>query len=145
MYTLEQLSLITDLTTRTLRSYLAKGLLQGEKSHGKWQFTEAQMKHFLQDPTIRQLLHAKKLAHVCDFLGQRHKSGNELCIVLDLAADSAAADEAADFFCAAVNGCASGSRVRFSFERDTVAARLILTGPESIVQPIMAAWYASSR
>ncbi len=142
MYTLEQLSIITGLTTRTLRSYLSQGLLHGSKQNGKWTFTDEQVEHFLNQSVVSQLLHTKKLAHVYDFLGQRHKSISELCVVLDLPATPAAAEEAAAFFCSAVNNCPEGSRVHFSFEWDAGCARLILTGPESIVQPILAGWYA---
>lgn len=39
-YTLNELAMITGLTTRTLRNYLKMNILNGEKIDGIWTFTE---------------------------------------------------------------------------------------------------------
>ena len=45
--TLAQLAAISMLTERTLRSYLKRGLLAGEKTPGGWRFTAEQTAAFL--------------------------------------------------------------------------------------------------
>ena len=40
----------TGLTDRTIRSYLANGILQGEKINGIWHFTPEQVDAFLRHP-----------------------------------------------------------------------------------------------
>ena len=49
-YTLGHLSQITGLTDRTLRTYLSKGILEGEKINGVWHFTEVQLDAFSGTP-----------------------------------------------------------------------------------------------
>lgn len=38
-YLINHLVMITGLTDRTIRSYIASGILQGEKINGLWHFT----------------------------------------------------------------------------------------------------------
>ena len=52
MYTIEQLSCITGLTTRTLRNYLKSNILQGSKDSGMWHFTEEQVSEFIHHPMV---------------------------------------------------------------------------------------------
>lgn len=40
MYTIKDLSMISGLTDRTLRTYLKMGVLVGEKADGSWRFSE---------------------------------------------------------------------------------------------------------
>lgn len=49
-YTLNDLALMTGLTTRTLRNYLVQGFLRGEKTNGVWQFADADLDRFFSDP-----------------------------------------------------------------------------------------------
>ena len=55
-YTLGHLSQITGLTDRTLRTYLSKGILEGEKINGVWHFTEVQLDAFFRHPSVRPAL-----------------------------------------------------------------------------------------
>ncbi len=144
MFSIRQLAMFTGLTTRTLRNYLAQGILQGEKQHGVWRFSDKQLEQFFKNAEIQQLLHTKKLALVYDFLALRRKTANELCIVLDQLLSPEEADAAAAFFCGEVNRLPEGSRVQFAYEREADCARFILTGPETAVRPLLAAWYARS-
>ena len=47
-YSLNELAMMTGFTTRTLRTYLDKGLLRGEKPGGVWQFTAEEVDRFFQ-------------------------------------------------------------------------------------------------
>ena len=56
--TLAQLAAISMLTERTLRSYLKRGLLAGEKTPGGWRFTAEQTAAFLALPQVRSASNA---------------------------------------------------------------------------------------
>ena len=67
-YNLNELAMITGFTTRTLRTYLNKGLLKGTKIDGVWQFSEAEIDQFLSEPFVKEGLRIKRNAVVFDFL-----------------------------------------------------------------------------
>ncbi len=134
MYTIEQLSLITGLTTRTLRNYLNAGILQGSKDNGIWQFTEQQASEFIRHPSVRPSIQAKHQAIVYDFLAGQDNGENEMCILLDLTLDESKAKEKADFFCNAAN---SLSHIRFAFSYESGKAHYILKGAQDDVNRIM--------
>lgn len=139
MYNINDLAMMSGLSTRTLRNYLKMGLLDGEKIDGVWQFSEESLGKFFCDPAIAPSIQAKRNALVFDFLADRKKQANEMCVVLDLAADDGEAEEVSDFFCRAMNDCQAG--VRFAFEKIGQNVRVILTGREDCVQEIMKKYY----
>ena len=98
MYTLNELATMTGLTTRTLRTYLKTGLLLGEKTDGVWRFTAEVCERFFSHPSVKPALQAKRNALVFDFLGNRFKRENELCVVLDLLPQEGEAEEVSAFF-----------------------------------------------
>ena len=129
-YTLGHLTLFTGLTDRTLRTYLTKGILEGEKINGVWHFTEAQLDAFFRHPTVRPSLIAKKNATVYDFLLESKRTEPRICVILDLpGADREAVSE---FFCDAITG-GSFRDLRFSFD-GIDSPRVILSGhPDEIL------------
>lgn len=138
MYSLNELATMTGLTTRTLRTYLRMGLLTGEKTDGVWRFSEEE--RFFSQPAVKPALQAKRNALVYDFLGNRFKRENELCVVLDLLVQEDEAQEVSDFFCKAVS-MLEGGGLRFTFEREQGRVRVILTGQEDAVSGILRAYY----
>lgn len=138
MYTIDQLSLITGLTTRTLRNYLKSGILQGSKDTGIWQFTDWQVLEFVRHPSVRPSIQAKQHAIIYDFLTEQNQTENELCILLNRTLEKTAAQEIADFFCDEVNKL---SHVRFAFSYDSGKAHYILKGTEADISSIMAKFY----
>ena len=60
-FNIEDMALITGLSTRTIRSYIADGFLEGDKSSGAWQFTPEQVDAFLQNKTVLPTLRSKKM------------------------------------------------------------------------------------
>ena len=98
MYTIEQLSCITGLTTRTLRNYLKSNILQGSKDSGMWHFTEEQVSDFIYHPAVYPSIQAKHHAIVYDFLAGQDNGENEICVLLDLKLDRGKAQQTADFF-----------------------------------------------
>ena len=83
-FTLEQISSLTSLTTRTLRTYIKDGFLQGDKSSGKWVFTDEQFRAFTNHPAVVPALQAKKMAIIADFLNTKPENGNRICAILDV-------------------------------------------------------------
>jgi DNA-binding transcriptional MerR regulator len=45
-FTIDDLSTITMLSTRTLRNYITQGFLDGEKIDGAWRFTSEDIETF---------------------------------------------------------------------------------------------------
>lgn len=124
-YTLGHLSLFTGLTDRTLRTYIAQGLLEGEKINGVWHFTEEQTDAFLIHPAVRPAIRSKNNAIVLDFLREERKSQERICVILDLpGSDHGALSKA---ICTAITQ-GDFHDLRFSFDGVDMS-RVILSGP----------------
>ena len=141
MYSINELAEMTGLSTRTLRSYLKSGVLEGEKIDGIWRFDEEQFLSFIENSAVKASLQAKRNALVYDFMSNRYKKHNELCVMLDLPCDQEEAQEAMCFFCEAVNSCEAGSNVKMAYAQSGGLTRVILTGAEECVAQIMQAYY----
>lgn len=72
MAQLNKVSIMTGLTTRTLRNYLKMNILSGEKREGTWYFTEEDISELLSNPNIRPGIQAKKKAIVFEFLAKEN-------------------------------------------------------------------------
>lgn len=137
MYSLNDLALMTGLTTRTLRNYIKRGVLSGEKIGGDWRFTEDGFAAFLQNADVKRSLRARRSGDVLDFLADTGKRENCACVILDCAVSDGDGAEIASFFCAHVDG----TGVRFTYERDRGVSRVILTGPEQPLAALMREYY----
>ena len=113
-YTLNEVAMMTGLTTRTLRNYLKMNVLKGEKLDGAWKFTEEEFAEFIQNPYVKPSLQAKNKAIVFDFLAQNEKRINEICTVIDVCVDSHEAEEISSFFCEEINKRNEGN-INFSY------------------------------
>ena len=140
-YTLNEIAMMTGLTTRTLRNYLKMNVLAGEKIEGVWKFTEEEFAEFIQNPYVKPSLQAKNKAIVFDFLAQNEKRTNEICTVIDVYVDSHEAEEISTFFCEEINK-RKESNVCFSFEQNGSYVRVILRGYEDAVMEILNAYYS---
>lgn len=129
-YTMSHLTQFTGFTDRTLRSYLAKDILQGEKINGVWHFTEEQLDAFFRHPAVRPGIQAKNNAIVYDFMLDSQKQDSRICIILDL--PNADRDAVSAYFCQAITG-GSFHDLRFSFDGIDMP-RVILSGsPEQVL------------
>ena len=138
-YNLNEVAMITGLTTRTLRNYLKLDLLKGEKIDGNWSFTDEELEAFLSNPVAKQAIKAKRNAVVYDFLSDPFKKGNLICTILDLPVSDAEAMETANFFCDLINK--NGSDIDFRYNNEKGFARFILSGSEDQVVDFMKAYY----
>lgn len=142
-FTLNEVSIMTGLTTRTLRNYLKMNMLSGEKREGTWYFTEEDISELLSNPNIRPGIQAKKRAVVFDFLAETKKKYNEICTILDLQIDDDRAEKVTDFFCGEINKM-QGEKIAFSFEKAGKSVRVILRGNDCAVMKLLNAYYGKS-
>lgn len=139
-YTLNEVAMMTGLSTRTLRNYLKMDVLKGEKIDGIWKFSECEFSDFISNPYVKPILQAKSKAIVFDFLNEREKQLNEICTILDLHVDLTESDEISEFFCTERNKRPE-EKITFSFERNGAYTRVILRGYEDTVMEILNAYY----
>ena len=139
-YTLNNIATMTGLTTRTLRNYLKMGLLMGEKVEGVWQFSEEQLYAFMDNPSVRQGMHAKQNAIVTDFLLMGGRKEDRTCVILDYCMEWEDAKRVLDFFRDKINEQGE-DELRFGMERHKKNVRLIISGSEAAVKEIMKCYY----
>ncbi len=124
-YLISHLVLFTGLSDRTIRNYIASGVLMGEKINGLWHFTAEQVESFIRHPAVRPSILAKNNGAVYDFLLDAKKSSPGACIILDMpGADKKAA---AEFFCYHISH-GDYRNIRFSFDGVGKVSRIILSG-----------------
>lgn len=124
-YVINHLVMFTGLSDRTIRNYIASGILQGEKINGLWHFTPEQVEEFVRHPAVRPSILAKNNGLVYDFLLDTKKTRQEMCVILD----TPCADKktVAEYFCYSIN---SGGyhNIQFSFDGVMETSRVILKG-----------------
>lgn len=143
-YSINDLAMMTGLTTRTLRSYIKSGVLRGEKTEGKWRFTEEDFAAFLGDDAVKQTLRTRRNAIVSDFLSETVKKTDAACVILDFAVTDEEGERIANFFSAGVNRLVG---VQFCYSRQLGMSRVILTGDRELVTELVSSYdaYAGDR
>ena len=139
MYTIEQLSTMTGLTTRTLRNYIRLDVLSGQKDAGSWRFSEEEVSDFFKNPSVRKSIQAKHHGIVYDFLAGYEHNKNDMCVMLDLDLEEEEAGAVSDFFCG--EACRV-KPIRFAFSYEKHTAHVVLKGPQETLLPILAAYEA---
>ena len=138
-YNLNDLALMTGLTTRTLRNYLTQGFLQGEKTNGVWEFTEKELDQFFREPFVKEGLRIKRSSLVFDFMAERRKEKERSCVILDIPASMKKGNKISAFFCDKMNDAAD---VQFNYGWDNGICRVILSGAAEAIADIMRAYSA---
>lgn len=138
-FSIDDMALITGLSTRTIRNYIADGFLEGDKSSGAWQFTAEQVDAFLQNQSVMPTLRSKKNAIVYDFLGTPHKEQDRMCVVLDLPSD--AAGRASLLLCKYMCEIEAKSELHFASDSSGKTSRIILSGRDSDVMALLSRYY----
>ncbi len=135
-YTINHIALITGLTSRTIRSYLKQGLLQGEMISGVWHFTAEQVCEFMAHPSVAPSIRSRRNALVYDFLSDERKRNGEMCSMIDRPATLQEANTVSEFFCHAINSGYQDS-VQFAFSFNGTNLRVILKGSEPAVLDLL--------
>ena len=136
-YNLNELAMMTGLTTRTLRNYLAQGLLHGRKTDGVWEFSLEEIDKFFSEPFVKESLRIKRTSVVYDFLADRKKKEAASCVILDIPCTVKKGNEISSFFCEKVN---DASGISFNYEWSGGHARVILSGSDATVKEILTAY-----
>lgn len=139
-YNLNQVAMISGLTTRTLRNHINLGLLKGEKIDGNWRFTEEELEAYLADPMVRQATKARSHAVIYDFLADSFKQSNRICTILDFPVSADEAIGISQFFGREI--CDHGADIEFRYINEKHFARFILSGSEEQVKDLMQAYYS---
>ena len=130
----------TGLTDRTIRSYIANGILQGEKINGIWHFTPEQVDAFMRHPAVKPSISAKNNGLVYDFLLNPSPEEHRCCMILDLpGVDKRGLTE---FFCYAI-GRENLHDFQFSFDGLDNIPRIIIRGTTREVLHLVNGYYAS--
>ncbi len=140
IYNINDVALMSGLSTRTIREYIKAGFLTGEKTDGAWQFTDEAVSELFSNKAVLPSIRAKKNAIIYDFMLDDNKKDEEMCSIVDFPSSVEGAAEISDFFCKKIN---SGRYcdIRFSFEHRGKNARVILKGPAEVVLKILSQYY----
>lgn len=140
--TLKELSIMTGLTTRTLRNYMKIHVLQGEKVDGVWKFRLDDVGMFFSDPGVKASIRAKRNAVVYDYLQDNHKTSNEICSILDFCVDDQEAKRISEFFVTASNLYTEDGNFSFHYEKSGRYVRVILRGSAERVMKVLNSYYS---
>ncbi len=138
-FTINDLALMTGLSTRTIRNYMGMGYLSGEKINGCWTFTAEEVEAFTQNKAVQPAIKAKKNAVVFDFLGTKPYSGDKMCVILDLASHEVMS--ASVFFCSKISEFSPEADLHFASEPFGPGVRLILSGSPRDVMNLLNQFY----
>ena len=139
-YSLNELAMITSLTTRTLRNHQRQSTLTGEKSDGAWTFTPEDVDAFMARPAVRKSIRANHSGVVFDFLADTLKPQNRSCVILDFAVSIAEGAQIAQFFCEQVS---RSSDLELRCQQTRNGLRVILSGGEQQVADILKRYYSA--
>lgn len=78
-YSITDIALMTGLSDRTIRTYIKKGLLKGEKSDGIWLFSEEDLNRFFNENYIKESIKIKNHALINDFVFNNKKKDPSIC------------------------------------------------------------------
>lgn len=140
-YTINEISIMTGLTTRTIRNYLKSGLINGEKINGIWMFSHEDFSDMLANHAIKPSIQAKNNAVVYDFLVDNKKKINKICTIIDLYIDDTESNETSELFCNTINSLSETGELSFKFEKNGRNVRVILSGTEETVIDILNKYY----
>ena len=142
LYLISHITLITGLSDRTIRNYIASGILKGEKINGIWHFTPEEVDSFIKNPAVRPSIVAKNNSVVYDFMLNDSKNEEEACVILDIPKGDR--KEISEFFCYSISN-GNYENINFNFDGNAKTRRVILKGKPSDVFGLVNEYYKSSR
>ena len=139
-YDIIQVSLMTGLTTRTLRNYMQMGILNGHKETGKWIFTEEELTAMFESSFVKQELEIKERAQVREFMERMQVDEPSGCLVYDLPGEKQKVQD----YCNQLMECfnqhyaVEGNRLNCTYDERKKAGRFVLSGDASMIQKMLA-------
>lgn len=142
-FNIEEVALMSGLSTRTLRTYIASGFLKGEKMNGAWRFVPEALEAFFANKAVAPAVQAKRNAIIYDFMSGKPDGGEKMCVILDLPMEKAAAGMA--FFCKSMNECKPKGELRFAADRIGKGERILLSGNGEDVMEMLNRFYGKDE
>lgn len=132
-YTVDDVAVMTGLNPRTIRDYLRRGLLNGEKTSAGWRFTERQFVELITRPEVERSIRAKDQGMVLDFLARKRKSTPTVCAILDIPLETGK-EEALREKLLELYGKGDFC---FRYRMEGTVARITVVGPPAQVAPLL--------
>lgn len=138
-YTIDDISMMTMLSTRTLRNYIKSGFLQGDKIDGTWQFTAEDIDTFFQHNYVKQSTQTKRNGIVFDFMSNDTKRENKVCSIYDyVIQDRKEAEEICNKLVVLINTNQYGNIIfSYQFQETKKLVRIIISGSTNNVADLM--------
>lgn len=130
-YSVEEVALMTGLTSRTIRTYIKEGVLRGKKVGVQWRFTEEEVKELFKDKQVERQVADAKNQLVVDFLNKRQGKDNRSCMIVDCPVMSETVEvELRDKLMEFINNYEWGAEFQFSYQlfEEENTARFIISG-----------------
>lgn len=129
-YYISDIALMTRLSDRTIRTYIKKGFLKGEKTDGVWLFSEEDIEKFMNENYIKQSIQIKNNALINDFIINNRKNNVSMCCIYDYPAES---EEVGKIICEKVmkeinTNEFSNIAMSYNFDLKNKIVRLIVIG-----------------
>lgn len=141
LYSVNDIAVMSGLSTRTIRNYIQSGLLEGDKVKGCWKFTAEQINTFFEHPKVFPSILAKHNGVIFDFIADRKVKQNQICTVLDLPEENE--EKISAFFCNQYNTGDFKSKIEFYYENIAGCPRIIIKGEVRSVMQILNLFYQS--
>ena len=138
IYSIDDISKMTMLSTRTIRNYIKLGLLNGSKTNGYWQFTSDDISKFMNNDYVTQSLNTKRNSLIYDYILNDCKSINAVCSIYDYPVENNV--EAKSLYNKILKKINSNeyNNLKFSYNYSNNMVRIILIGdPNEINELIM--------
>lgn len=135
MYTLEEVAQMSAFSTKSLRNFMKKNLLSGEKINGKWYFTEEAFGNFLNETYVKQGLKIKSNSVIEDYLEQK-KDVFSVCSVYDYPSTKEEAMKLCKEMTDRINAMQTNITFNFHYDTKKGMGRYIILGPFKQVHQI---------
>lgn len=129
-YSIDDIAVMTMLSTRTIRNYIKSGFLVGDKPNGNWKFSSENVGLFLENENVKSSIFAKKNGIVYDFLIDNKKREDKVCSIYDcFVKSSKVAEDICKNMLDLVNSDVyEGIKFSYHFEEKNMMVRIIITG-----------------
>jgi len=140
LYTVEDIANMTMLTSRTIRNYLKDGSLKGRKVGGQWRFTMNDIQNFMDNGNVAESVANEMKQSVLDFIdGVNTDITGEIqvCTIVDLYIDEAAAQEKSAQISELINNVKSESSLKYTYNynpEDSHGRYNIFASPDFIIE-----------
>lgn len=137
LFTLNDVAVLTSLTTRTLRNHLKDGTLNGHKVGGQWRFRMSDIEDFTFKSGKKQIITEGNETLVTDFLIRNTIAGKQVCSVIDLEIDEQRAIAKEFLLKDLVNWYDNRNNLKYAFEyKDGFARFIIIATPELMISAL---------